>query len=95
MALSYILLGKLFSIDALRRSTAKVAVFMIYITPTTKAIQRQKEGSKLTHDPKTYQISELKNGNFYTVFIVNIFLLVCLFPYCLGFISKCVFMSCT
>ena len=78
MALSYILLGKLFSIDALRRSTAMVTVSMISITPTAEAIQRHKEGPKLTHDPKTYQISELKNGNFYTIFIVNIFS-VCLF----------------
>ena len=62
---------------------AMVAVFMISVTPTAKAIQRQNIGfirlqkKKLTHDPKTYQISELKNGNFYTVLILKIVLFVC------------------
>ena len=66
---------------------AMVAVFMISVTPTAKAIQSQnlgfirktEEGCKLTHDPKTYQISELKNGNFYTIFFVEFVLFVCLF----------------
>ena len=66
---------------------AMVAVFMISVTPTAKAIQRQnlvfirktEEGCKLTHDPKTYQISELKKGNFYTIFVVKFVLFVCLF----------------
>ena len=69
---------------------AMVAVFMISVTPTAKAIQRQnlsfirktEEGCKLTHDPKTYQISELKNGNFFSILLLNLF---CLFAYFLGF----------
>ena len=66
---------------------AMVAMFMISVTPTAKAIQRQnldfirktEEGCKLTHDPKTNLISELKNGNFYTIFAVKFVLFVCLF----------------
>ena len=61
-------------------SMAMVEVFMISVAPTAKVIQRQNlgfirktvEGCKLTNDPKTYQTSELKNGNFYTIFVVNI-----------------------
>ena len=69
-----------------------VAVFMISITPTAKAIQRQKEGRVLTHDPKANKISELKNGNFYTflLLILFCFVFVCLFSYFLGFNYKCV-----
>ena len=59
---------------------AMVALFVISVTPTAQTIQRKKprfirkteEGRKLTHDPKTYQISELKNGNFYTIFVVKV-----------------------
>ena len=64
-------------------------------------IRKSVEGRKLTDDPKTYQkkkniinlvicqISELKNDNFYTIFVVNIFA-VCLFAYFLCFNSnKC------
>ena len=68
---------------------AMVAVFMISVTPTaldedhTKAetwfSRKTEEGCKLTHDPKTYQISELKNGNFYTIFVVKFVLFDCLF----------------
>ena len=54
-------------------------------------IGKTEEGRNLTDDPKTYQkknfinlvigqISELKKGNFYTYFVVNIFS-VCLFAY--------------
>ena len=58
-----------------------VAVFMISVTPTAKAIQRQnlgfirktEIGCRLSHDPQTYQISELKNGNFYTIFVVIVY----------------------
>ena len=65
---------------------AMVAVFMISVTPTAKAIQRQnlvfirktEEGCKLTHDPKTYQISELKNGNSILFLLLNLF---CSFAY--------------
>ena len=46
---------------------AIVSVFMISVTPTPKAIQRQNLGYKTHH----------KNGNFYTFFVVNIF--VCWF----------------
>ena len=57
-----------------------VALFVISITPTAQTIQKAKpwfirkteEGRKLTHDPNAYQISELKNGNFYTIFVVKI-----------------------
>ena len=88
----YVLRRKLFRIAlhapiAHKRNMAMVAVFMISVTPTAKAIQRQnlgfirktEEGCKLTHGPKTYQISELKNGNFYTILVVKFVLFVCLF----------------
>ena len=59
---------------------AMVALFVISLTPTAQTIQKAKprfirkteEGRKMTHDPKTYQISELKNSNFYTIFVVKI-----------------------
>ena len=79
-----------------KRNMMMVAVFMISATPTAKAIQRQnlgfirktEIGCRLSLDPQTYQISELKNGNFYTIFVVKFVLFVCLF---LCFISnKCV-----
>ena len=92
IGLSYVFRRKLFSIAlhvliAHKRNMAMVEVFMIYVTPTAMVIQRQnfgfirktEEGCKLTHDPKTYQISELKNGNFYTIFVVKFVLFVCLF----------------
>ena len=47
-------------------------------TSVSSLIKKTEEGRKLIHDPKTYQISQLKNVNFYTFFVVNIFS-VCLF----------------
>ena len=86
-----VLRRKLFSIAlhvpiAHKRNMAMVAVFMISVTPTAKAIQSQnlsfirktEEGCKLTHDPKTYQVSDIKNGNFFTIFVVKLVLFVCL-----------------
>ena len=79
--------GKNFSITlhvpiAHKCNMAMVAVFIISVTPTTKAIQRQNLGfirkTEEAHDPKTYQICELKNGNFYTIFVVKFVLFVCL-----------------
>ena len=78
---------------------AMVAVFMISVTATAKVIKRQnlgfirktEEGCKLTHDPKTYQISELKNGNFYTIFVVKICSVCLLIFLCFNTCSnKCV-----
>ena len=52
-----------------------VALFVISSNHTKakpRFIRKTEEGCKLTHDPKTYQISELKNDNFYTNFVVKI-----------------------
>ena len=42
-------------------------------TTVSSLIRKTEECRKLTRDPKTYQISELKNNNFYAIFVVNIF----------------------
>ena len=54
-------------------------------TSVSSLIRKTEEGRKLTDDPKPYQkkknfinivigqISELKNGNFYTIFVVIFF----------------------
>ena len=47
-------------------------------TSVSSLTRKIEEGRKLTHDPKTYQISELKNGNFFTIFLL-FFLFACLF----------------